>query len=122
MISDQPYFGIYNLFKNEVEDIYPGCVGQDTKKKEKQFIEAEKRVHSSVLEKNYDKDGYAIFRYDGEVYTGLSIDFYDDGQLRTVASYKDGRYDGWTKVWSEYGVMIYDAYYEIGKKMNDTYY
>ena len=86
------------------------------------FIEAEKRVHSSVLEKNYDKDGYAIFRYDGEAYTGLSIDFYDDGQLRTVASYKDGRYDGWTKVWSEYGIMIYDAYYEIGKKMNDTYY
>ena len=86
------------------------------------FIEAEKRVHSSVLEKNYDKDGYAIFRYDGEVYTGLSIDFYDDGQLRTVASYKDGRYDGWTKVWSEYGVMFYDAYYELGKKMNDTYY
>ena len=39
LISDQPYFGIYNLFKNEVEDIYPGCVGQDTKKKEKQFIE-----------------------------------------------------------------------------------
>lgn len=86
------------------------------------FIEAEKRVHSSVLEKTYDKDGYAIFRYDGEAYTGLSIDFYDDGQLRTVASYKDGRYDGWTKVWSEYGVMFYDAYYEIGKKMNDTYY
>ena len=86
------------------------------------FIEAEKRVHSSVLEKTYDKDGYAIYRYDGEAYTGLSIDFYDDGQLRTVASYKDGRYDGWTKVWSEYGVMFYDAYYEIGKKMNDTYY
>ena len=86
------------------------------------FIEAEKRVHSSVLEKTYDKDGYAIYRYDGEAYTGLSIDFYDDGQLRTVASYKDGRYDGWKKVWSEYGVMFYDAYYEIGKKMNDTYY
>ena len=86
------------------------------------FIEAEKRVHSSELEKTYDKDGYAIYRYDGEAYTGLSIDFYDDGQLRTVASYKDGRYDGWTKVWSEYGVMFYDAYYEIGKKMNDTYY
>ena len=39
LISDQPYFGIYNLFRNEVEDIYPGCVGQDAKKKEKQFIE-----------------------------------------------------------------------------------
>ena len=39
LISDQPYFGIYNLFKNEVEDIYPGCVGQDTEKKEKQYIE-----------------------------------------------------------------------------------
>ena len=86
------------------------------------FFEDEKRVHSSVLDKTYDKDGYAIFKYEGEVYTGLSINFYDDGQLRTVANYKNGRYDGMMKVWNEYGAMFYDAYYEMGKKMIDTYY
>ena len=29
LVSDQPYFGIYNLFPNDVEDLYPGAVGQD---------------------------------------------------------------------------------------------
>ena len=32
LISDQPYFGIYNLYRNEIEDVYPGCVGQDNDK------------------------------------------------------------------------------------------
>ena len=87
-----------------------------------QFLETENRVHYSELDKTYDKDGYAIFKYEGEVYTGLSINFYDDGQLRTVENYKNGRYDGMMKVWNEYGAMFYDAYYEMGKKMSDTYY
>ena len=87
-----------------------------------QFLETENRVHYSELDKTYDKDGYEIFKYEGEVYTGLSINFYDDGQLNTVANYKNGRYDGMMKVWNEYGAMFYDAYYEMGKKMSDTYY
>ena len=33
LMSDQPYFGIYNLFRNEVEDIYPNCSGQNPEKK-----------------------------------------------------------------------------------------
>ena len=39
LMSDQPYFGIYNLFRNEVEDIYPNCSGQNPEKKKEQFIE-----------------------------------------------------------------------------------
>ena len=38
LISDQPYFGIYNLFRNEIEDIYPGCVGQDSDKYQSQYV------------------------------------------------------------------------------------
>ena len=38
LISDQPYFGIYNLFRNEIEDVYPGCVGQDNEKYQQQFV------------------------------------------------------------------------------------
>ena len=38
LISDQPYFGKYNLYRNEIEDIYPGCVGQDATKYQSQFI------------------------------------------------------------------------------------
>ena len=30
LISDQPYFGKYNLYKNEIEDIYPGAIDQST--------------------------------------------------------------------------------------------
>ena len=29
LISDQPYFGRYNLYANDVCDLYPGSVGQD---------------------------------------------------------------------------------------------
>ena len=31
LVSDQPYFGQYNLFRNEVEDLYPQAYGQDSK-------------------------------------------------------------------------------------------
>lgn len=47
LISDQPYFGIYNLFKNEVEDLFPGCVGQDLNKKVSNLIE-EKRDYRKL--------------------------------------------------------------------------
>ena len=30
VVSDQPYFGKYNLFRNEIEDIYPGAVHQSS--------------------------------------------------------------------------------------------
>jgi hypothetical protein len=30
LISDQPYFGKYNLFKNEIEDIYPNAIDQSS--------------------------------------------------------------------------------------------
>ena len=30
LISDQPYFGKYNLYKNEIEDIYPGAIHQSS--------------------------------------------------------------------------------------------
>jgi hypothetical protein len=39
LISDQPYFGKYNLFRNEIEDLYPNCVSQESKKYKKQFID-----------------------------------------------------------------------------------
>ena len=39
LISDQPYFGKYNLFRNEIEDLYPNCVSQESDKYKKQFID-----------------------------------------------------------------------------------
>ena len=38
LISDQPYFGIYNLFRNEIKDVYPGCIGQEFKKYQSQYV------------------------------------------------------------------------------------
>ena len=39
LISDQPYFGKYNLYKNEIEDIYPGAIHQSSGVAcQKQFI------------------------------------------------------------------------------------
>ena len=40
LISDQPYFGKYNLFKNEIEDIYPNCEYQVPNKIQNQFIDS----------------------------------------------------------------------------------
>lgn len=42
LVSDQPYFGKYNLFRNEIEDIYPGCEFQDLSKIQNQHIEFKK--------------------------------------------------------------------------------
>ena len=39
LISDQPFFGKYNLFRNEIEDLYPNCVSQESDKYKKQFID-----------------------------------------------------------------------------------
>ena len=39
LISDQPYFGKYNLFRNEIEDIYPNCEYQVPNKIQNQFID-----------------------------------------------------------------------------------
>ncbi len=38
LISDQPFFGKYNLFRNEIEDIYPGSVDQKTVPIQDQYI------------------------------------------------------------------------------------
>ena len=47
LISDQPYFGKYNLFKNEIEDIYPGCVGQDLNNYQRQYV-TEKNAYKEI--------------------------------------------------------------------------
>ena len=38
LVSDQPFFGIYNLFVNEICDLYPGCVGQKPEFKKSEFL------------------------------------------------------------------------------------
>ncbi len=42
LISDQPYFGKYNLFKNEIKDLYPNCVSQDLSQYQSQYIQEKK--------------------------------------------------------------------------------
>ena len=38
LISDQPYFGKYNLFRNEIEDIYPSAVDQSSVPLKKEYL------------------------------------------------------------------------------------
>jgi pimeloyl-ACP methyl ester carboxylesterase len=38
LISDQPYFGKYNLFRNEIEDIYPSAEDQSSVPLKKEYI------------------------------------------------------------------------------------
>ncbi len=38
-VSDQPYFGTYNLFRNEVEDLYPGSELQDPETRRNALLE-----------------------------------------------------------------------------------
>ena len=47
LISDQPYFGKYNLFKNEIKDLYPNCVSQDLSQYQSQYIQ-EKNEYKKV--------------------------------------------------------------------------
>ena len=39
LVSDQPYFGKYNLFRNEIYDLYPDCDSQDFSKCQNQYLE-----------------------------------------------------------------------------------
>lgn len=39
-VSDQPYFGRYNLFPNDVEDMYPGAVTQSRESRQEHLIES----------------------------------------------------------------------------------
>ena len=39
LISDQPYFGRYNVYANDVCDLYPGLVGQDPLNKAQGLIQ-----------------------------------------------------------------------------------
>ena len=60
LISDQPYFGIYNLFKNEVEDLFPGCVGQDLNKKVSNLIEEKRDYRKLKLLPNAKLEYFAL--------------------------------------------------------------
>ena len=60
LISDQPYFGIYNLFKNEVEDLFPGCVGQDLNKKVSNLIEEKKNYRKLKLLPSAKLESFAL--------------------------------------------------------------
>ena len=60
LISDQPYFGIYNLFKNEVEDLYPGCIGQEKVKKRENLIEEKKHYKKLKLLPNSKMHTFAL--------------------------------------------------------------
>ena len=60
LISDQPYFGIYNLFKNEVEDLFPGCVGQDLNKKASNLIEERRDYRKLKLLPSAKLESFAL--------------------------------------------------------------
>ena len=60
LISDQPYFGIYNLFKNEVEDLYPGCIGQEKVKKRENLLEEKKHYKKLKLLPNSKMHTFAL--------------------------------------------------------------
>ena len=51
-ISDQPYFGVYNLFRNEIEDIYPGCVFQDESEYKSEFVTKKEHYSEVKLKKD----------------------------------------------------------------------
>ena len=51
LISDQPYFGKYNLFKNEIEDIYPNAIDQSSVSLIKEFI-TDKGEYKEITLKN----------------------------------------------------------------------
>ena len=49
LISDQPYFGKFNLFPNDVFDLYPGCIGQEIDSKKSEILTNKGRYQTLKL-------------------------------------------------------------------------
>ena len=55
-----PAISVYNLFKNEVEDLFPGCVGQDPNKKVSNLIEEKGDYRKLKLLPNAKLESFAL--------------------------------------------------------------
>ena len=60
LISDQPYFGKFNLFKNEIKDLYPNCIFQDSLQYQSQYIENKKNYKKIDLLPNARMSFFAL--------------------------------------------------------------
>ena len=54
--------------------------------------------------------------FEGELFTGVSFDVYEDGQLEWEANYKDGELDGLYRSWYENGQLDFEYNYKDGKE------
>ena len=57
-----------------------------------------------------------IYVYNNEPYNGEATKYYDNGQIATSISYKNGKKHGVIKKWFSSGVLSYEAHYTHGKK------
>ena len=60
LVSDQPYFGKYNLFRNEIHDLYPDCVSQDLSKYQSQYLETKEDYKKVELIPNARMSFFAL--------------------------------------------------------------
>ena len=60
LVSDQPYFGKYNLFRNEIHDLYPDCISQDLSKCQSQYLESKEDYKKVELIQNARMSFFAL--------------------------------------------------------------
>ena len=78
------------------------CGENDEEKEEKETIIKEIRVHFS--DKKYTYVDMKVY-YDGNLFTGVLFNTYDNGQLEIETNYKDNRLI-YEKCWDEQGSKI----------------
>ena len=58
--------------------------------------------------------GFSIL--DGKLFSGVCVDYHDNGQKKSEGHLKNGEEDGLWTVWSETGERINEAYFIDGKE------
>ena len=61
----------------------------------------------------HDEDGRIW--HEGKLFTGVGVDYWQNGQIGSELSYLDGIQDGWTRGWHENGVLRKETFYRTGK-------
>ena len=77
---------------------------------------SEKRVLLDELENKSENWLESVMHYDGELFSGVGYDVYENGQLQKEEAYKNGQLHGAWKEWYKDGKIWLEGSYKNGKE------
>jgi antitoxin component YwqK of YwqJK toxin-antitoxin module len=72
-------------------------------------------TETRVLEAELKEEG-GLYYYQGEPFTGVSFEMYNESELKSEVHYKDGKYHGTLKTYFRGGHLSIEGTYKDGKK------